>query len=116
MAVIKTFFGLILIIVFVVFGYWMYATHTTETGDDAIWAGINGLMPEVLRQWSCSEIEARAGGSPPAPQSCAEYWNVPGPEEAAAPGTEDGTDIAEPFGEDAPEAIETAPASAAGTD
>lgn len=116
MAAIKSFFGLILIFVFVVFGYWMYATYSTDSGDDAIWAGINGMMPEVLRQWSCSEIRTRAGGASPAPQSCAEYWNVPGPEEAAAPGTEDGTDIAEPADEGAPAATETAPASAAGTD
>jgi hypothetical protein len=99
MGVIKTLFGLILIVVFVGFGYWMYATYTTKTGDDAIWAGLNALMPKELQQWACSEIRQRAGGEP-APQSCAEYWNVPGPEEAAAPGTE--TDIAEPSEATAP--------------
>jgi len=93
MSVIKTLFGLILIVVFVGFGYWMYATYTTETGDDPIWAGLNGLMPTELQQWACSEIRERAGGAP-APQSCAEFWNLPGPEEAAAPGTD--TEIAEP--------------------
>jgi len=93
MSVIKTLFGLILIVLFVGFGYWFYATYTTETGDDAIWAGLNGLMPTELQQWACSEIRERAGGAP-APQSCAEFWNRPGPEEAAAPGAD--TEIAEP--------------------
>jgi len=87
MSVIKTLFGLILIVVFVGFGYWMYATYTTETGDDPIWAGLNGLMPSELQQWACSEIRERAPRAP-APQSCAAFWNVPGPEEAAAPGAE----------------------------
>jgi hypothetical protein len=107
MGVIKTLFGLVLIVVFVGFGYWLYATYTTEQGDDAIWAGLNGLMPTELQQWACGEIKQRAAGAP-APQSCAEYWNVPGPEEAAAPGTE--TDIAEPA-DAAPE-----PANAAAAD
>lgn len=106
MGVLKAVFGLILIVLFVGFGYWMYATYTTKTGDDAIWAGINGLMPETLQRWSCSEIKQRAGGSP-APQSCAEFWNMPGPEEAAAPGVE--TDLAGPTEDDLPD---TAPASA----
>ncbi len=110
MGVIKTLFGLILIILFVGFGYWMYATYTTERGDDPIWAGLNGLMPTELQRWACVEIKQRTGGAP-APQSCAEYWNVPGQEEAAAPGTE--TDIAGPSDEAAPE---TAPANASAAD
>jgi hypothetical protein len=108
MGVIKTLFGLILIVVFVGFGYWLQATYMSETGDDPIWAGLNGLMPAELQQWACSEIRQRAGGSS-APQSCAEYWNVPGPEEAAAPGTE--TDIAEPADPAAPD-----PANASAAD
>ncbi|RIA56631.1 hypothetical protein [Dichotomicrobium thermohalophilum] len=108
MSVIKTLFGLVLIVVFVGFGYWLYATYTTERGDDPIWAGLNGLMPTELQQWACSEIRQRAGGEP-APQSCAQYWNVPGPEEAAAPGTE----IAEPVDEATPE---PAPANASAAD
>jgi hypothetical protein len=64
MAVIKTFFGLILIFLFVVFGYWMYATYALRSGDNAVWDGINGMMPEVLQQWSCSEIRQRAGADP----------------------------------------------------
>jgi len=89
MAVIRTFFGLVLIFVFVVFGYWMYATYNTRTGDDPIWAGINGMMPEVLRQWACTEVGLRIGQRAPAPQNCGKYWRLPGPEEAAAPGAED---------------------------
>jgi hypothetical protein len=108
MGVIKTLFGLVLIVVFVGFGYWLQATYTSETGDDAIWAGLNGLMPAELQQWACSEIRQRAGGGS-APQSCAEYWNVPGPEEAAAPGTE--TEIAEPVDPAAPD-----PANASAAD
>ncbi len=111
MAVIRTFFGLILIFIFVVFGYWMYATYTLRSADNAVWDGINGMMPEVLRQWSCSEIRQRAGADP-APKSCAEFWDVPGPEAAAAPGLEGDADTATP--DDEPEALETAPASATG--
>jgi hypothetical protein len=109
MAVIKTFFGLILIFVFVVLGYWMYATYTLRSADNAVWDGINGMMPEVLQQWSCREIRERAG-SDPAPKSCADFWDVPGPEAAAAPGAENGSAGASPDGRD------TAPASAVGAD
>jgi len=110
MGIFKTLFGLILIVLFVGFGYWMYATYTSPAGDDPIWAGLNELMPTELQQWACSEIQQRAGGSP-APQSCAQYWNVPGPEEAAAPGAE--TDMAAPAMEAGPE---TAPANASSTE
>jgi len=113
MAVIRTIFGLILIFAFVVFGYWMYATYTLRSGDNAVWDGINGVMPEVLRQWSCSEIRQRAGADP-APKSCAPFWNVPGPEAAAAPGVADGREPTEPGRE--PRATETVPAGAAGAE
>jgi len=108
MGVLKAVFGLVLIVLFVGFGYWMYATYTTNTGDDAIWAGLNGLMPQTLQQWACSEVEMRVGGET-APQSCAAYWDAPGPEEAAAPGAE--TELAAP-GTDAD--VDTAPADATG--
>jgi len=106
MGVIKTIFGLILIVVFVGFGYWTYATYTTRTGDDAIWAGINGMMPEVLQQWSCGEIRTRTGGAQ-VPQSCARFWDEPGPEKAAAPGAETDRDTDAPSEDADPE---TAPA------
>jgi len=111
MAVIKTFFGLILIFVFVLFGYWMYGTYMLRSGDNAVWDGINGMMPVVLRQWSCSEIRQRAGADP-APKSCAEFWDVPGPEAAAAPGLEGDADLAAPEAE--PEPSEAAPADTTG--
>jgi len=112
MSVIKTFFGLILIILFVGFSYWMYATYTSRAGDDAIWDGLNGMMPQTLRQWSCSEIKQRGDGEA-APKSCAAYWDVPGREEAAAPGVESGDDdTALPDGP----LIETAPANAGAAD
>lgn len=113
MAVIRTFFGLILIFIFVVFGYWMYATYTLRSGDNAVWDGVNGMMPEVLQQWSCSEIRQRAGADP-APKSCAEFWDVPGPEAAAAPGLEGDEEIAAPG--DGSVEPDSAPASAAGAD
>jgi hypothetical protein len=108
MSVLKAVFGLVLIVLFVGFGYWMYATYTTKTGDDAIWAGLNGLMPQTLQQWACGEVEMRVGGET-APQSCAAYWDAPGAEEAAAPGAE--TELATP-GADAD--VDTAPADATG--
>ncbi len=111
MGLIKTFFGLVLIAVFVVFGYWMYATYTAETADDPIWAGINSLMPGVLRQWSCQEIRPRTDAEP-APQSCAEYWDVPAQEEVAAPGMEQNGGSRRNDGQ----AVETAPAGTVGAD
>lgn len=111
MAVIRTVFGLILISIFVVFGYWMYATYMLRSGDNAVWDGINGIMPGVLQQWSCSEIRQRAGADP-VPKSCAAFWDLPGPEAEAAPGLEDGTGVAAPAEE--PGTSQTAPASTTG--
>ncbi len=113
MAVIKAFFGLVFICVFVVFGYWMYATYTLRTSDNAVWDGINGVMPQALQYWSCGEVRQRAGADP-APKSCAAFWDVPGPEAEAAPGLEGDLDEAGPDAE--PQASESAPTGAPGSD
>lgn len=92
MRAVRTIVGILLVVLLVVVGYWLYITYTTKSGDDEIWAAINRNMPDPLRKWSCTEVRDRAG-SVPAPRGCADVWAAmerPAamPETEGAPGVE----------------------------
>jgi|GEM_PF-2136525 len=72
MGFIKTIFGLVIILVIVVFGYWLYASYMTSP-NAPYWAEINGYMPEPLRRFSCAQTKQRVGPGTP-PPSCQGYW------------------------------------------
>jgi hypothetical protein len=74
MGFIKTIFGLLILAVIVVFGYWIYASYVTAP-EAPYWAEINTYMPKPMRQWSCAQTKARAGGQQATPPtSCEGYW------------------------------------------
>jgi hypothetical protein len=86
MGVIRTIIGILLIVVLVVVGYWMYVTYTTKNGDDEIWATINRTMPEPLREWACNEIRQRESDIP-APRTCRKFWPSVTPQPDTGPDT-----------------------------
>lgn len=75
MGVIKTLLGMVILLAILVFGYWLYATYTSATADDRIWAQINERMPEQLRKWSCEQMNARLPEAE-TPDSCADVWQT----------------------------------------
>jgi hypothetical protein len=72
MGFIRTIFGLLILLIIIVFGYWLYASYATAP-DAPYWAQINANMPEPLRRWSCEQVKGRVG-SGAAPESCEGYW------------------------------------------
>ena len=75
MGAIKTLLGLVILLAILVFGYWLYATYTSASTDDRIWAQINERMPQQLRKWSCEQMNARLTEQE-APKSCADVWQT----------------------------------------
>ncbi len=85
--VIKTLLGMVILVAILVFGYWLYATYTSATADDRIWAQINEKMPDQLRQWSCEQMNARLAEAE-APDSCADVWQTAVTPQGQAPALE----------------------------
>jgi hypothetical protein len=75
MGALKTLMGMVILLAIVVFGYWLYATYTSATTNDRIWAQINENMPDQLRRWSCEQMNARLKEEEP-PASCADIWQT----------------------------------------
>jgi hypothetical protein len=63
MGFIRALINLIILIIIVVFGYWLYATYVSAP-DAPYWAQINGYMPDALRRYSCEQVRKRAGTGP----------------------------------------------------
>jgi hypothetical protein len=75
MGALKTLLGLVILVAILVFGYWLYATYTSPSTDDKIWAQINSNLPDPLRQWSCEQLNSRMEEAE-APESCADVWQT----------------------------------------
>ena len=74
MGFIRTIFGLLILLLIIVFGYWLYASYVTAP-EAPYWAQINGYMPEPLRHWSCAQTKGRAGNAPSTPPAgCEDSW------------------------------------------
>lgn len=65
---IKTLLGLVILLVIIVFGYWLYASYYTAPAAP-YWAEINTYMPDPLRRFSCDKTREREGATAPI-QSC----------------------------------------------
>jgi len=75
MSVIRTLLGIVVLLAMIVVGYWLYATYTVASANDAMWIEVNSRMPDPLRKWSCAEVRARVGGSASAaPVGCLDAW------------------------------------------
>jgi hypothetical protein len=75
MGALKTLMGMVILVAILVFGYWLYATYSSASADDRIWAQINENMPDQLRKWSCQQMNARLKEEE-APESCADVWQT----------------------------------------
>jgi hypothetical protein len=75
MGAVKTLLGMVILLAILVFGYWLYATYTSASADDRIWAQINERMPDQLRKWSCQQMNARLIEDE-SPASCADVWQT----------------------------------------
>jgi hypothetical protein len=70
MGLIKALINLIILILIVIFGYWLYATWVSAP-DAPYWAEINRRMPDTLRRYSCDQVRKRAATGPI--ESCEGY-------------------------------------------
>lgn len=77
MGVLKTLLGVVILVAIAVFGYWLYATYTIASSDDQLWVKVNSNLPDPLRKWSCTEVNARIE-APQAPEGCADVWKTAG--------------------------------------
>ena len=71
MGALKTLMGIVILLAILVFGYWLYATYSSATANDRVWAQINGNMPDQLRKWACAQMNARLVEEE-APETCAD--------------------------------------------
>lgn len=60
---ILVFFGIILLVVVGVLGYWLYYVTNSPDAFDSLGMEINNLMPEPVNLWGCQQLEARFGDS-----------------------------------------------------
>ena len=59
----KAVISLIVLIIVVVFGYWLYASLVTAP-NAPYWAEINSNMPDALRRYSCEQVRKREAAAP----------------------------------------------------
>ena len=60
---ILVFFGIILLAIVGVLGYWLYYVTNSPDAFDDLGMEINNLMPEPVNLWGCQQLEARFGDS-----------------------------------------------------
>lgn len=75
MGALKTLMGMVILVAILVFGYWLYATYSSATANDRVWAQINENMPDQLRKWACEQMNARLVEEE-APANCADVWRT----------------------------------------
>ncbi len=64
MDLIKAIVNLVILVLIVISGYWLYATFVSAP-DAPYWAEINRNMPDALRRFSCDEIRKREPAAKP---------------------------------------------------
>ncbi len=70
MGLIKAIINLVIVILIVIFGYWLYASFVSAP-NAPYWAEINRNMPEPLRRFSCEQVRKREATAPI--QTCEGY-------------------------------------------
>ncbi len=70
MGLIKAIINLVIVILIVIFGYWLYASFVSAP-NAPYWAEINRNMPEPLRRFSCEQVRKREAAAPI--QTCEGY-------------------------------------------
>ncbi|MGO9363523.1 MAG: hypothetical protein ACLP02_08675 [Rhodomicrobium sp.] len=63
MGFIKALINLIVLILIVTFGYWLYASFVSAP-NASYWAEINRNMPDPLRRFSCEQVRKRETAAP----------------------------------------------------
>ena len=65
LGVIKTFFGLIILVAMLISGFWLsgiYTPYVSPSGE--YWAMLNSKLPTCAQNWACEEIRNRSGQAP----------------------------------------------------
>lgn len=70
MRLIGTLINLIILVLIVIFGYWLYATFVSAPGAP-YWDEINSNLPGAMRRWSCEQVLKREPTAKP--PSCEGY-------------------------------------------
>jgi hypothetical protein len=70
MGLIRALINLIILILIVIFGYWLYATFVSAP-NAPYYAEINRNMPDALRRYSCGQVRKRQATGPI--ESCEGY-------------------------------------------
>jgi len=70
MGLIRALINLIILILIVIFGYWLYASFVSAP-NAPYWAEINRNMPDALRRFSCEQVRKRQAAGPI--ESCEGY-------------------------------------------
>jgi len=70
MGLIRAIINLIIVILIVIFGYWLYASYFSAP-NAPYWADINRNMPDPLRRFSCDQVRKREAAGPI--ESCEGY-------------------------------------------
>ncbi|MBI4723616.1 MAG: hypothetical protein HY765_00895 [Rhodomicrobium sp.] len=63
MGFIKAIISLVILLVVLVFGYWLYASYVSAP-NAPYWAEINGNLPDPLRRFSCDQVRKREATAP----------------------------------------------------
>jgi len=63
MGLIRAIINLVILVLIVIFGYWLFASFVTAP-NAPYWAEINRNMPDPLRRFSCEQVRKRETAAP----------------------------------------------------
>ena len=62
---IKTFFGIIILVAMLICGFWLVGIYTPYVSPNGeYWTMLNSNLPNCAQNWACDEIRNRSGQAP----------------------------------------------------